>query len=169
MATQCSCLENLTNRGAWQAIVYKVTESRTWPSVRATDIDIVSQTEYVLHVESNLQVNEVRYSSFSKVKSDSEPMFLWFQEGVLRHHTFYVEGASLMAQEGKHLPAVRETRVRSLGQEDPLENAMATHSSKIPWMQEPGRLQSMGSQRVGYDWATSLSLTGRERMNWGLW
>ena len=56
-----------------------------------------------------------------------------------------------MAQEGKHLPAVQETRVRSLGQEDPLENAMATHSSKIPWMQEPGRLQSMGSQRVGYD------------------
>ena len=55
---------------------------------------------------------------------------------------------------------MRETWVRSLGREDPLEKAMATHSSilawKIPWMEEPGRLQSMGSQRVRHDWATSL-------------
>ena len=54
----------------------------------------------------------------------------------------------------KRLPAMRETRVRSLGREDPLEKEMATHSSilawKIPWM-EPGRLQSMGSQRVEHD------------------
>ena len=58
------------------------------------------------------------------------------------------------------LPAMQETRVWSLGQEDPLEKEMATHSStlawKIPLMEEPGRLQSMGSQRVGHDWATSL-------------
>ena len=57
-----------------------------------------------------------------------------------------------MAQMLKHLPAMRETRVRSLGWEDPLEKEMATHSStlawKIPWREEPGRLQSMGSQRV---------------------
>ena len=50
----------------------------------------------------------------------------------------------------KHLPTMRETRVQSLGQEDTLEKEMATHSStlawKIPWMEEPGRLQSMGSQ-----------------------
>ena len=55
----------------------------------------------------------------------------------------------------KRLPAVRETQVRSLGWEDPLEKEMATHSStlawKIPWMEEPGRLQSMGSQRVEHD------------------
>ena len=55
----------------------------------------------------------------------------------------------------KHLPAMWETRVRSLGREDPLEKEMATHSStlawKIPWTKEPGRLQSMGSQRVGHD------------------
>ena len=53
------------------------------------------------------------------------------------------------------LPAVRETRDRSLVWEDPLEKDMATHSStlawKIPWTEEPGRLQSMGSQRVGHD------------------
>ena len=62
----------------------------------------------------------------------------------------------------KHLPTVQETWVQSLGQEDPLEKEMATHSSilawKIPWTQEPGRLQSMGSLGVGHDRATSLSL-----------
>ena len=51
---------------------------------------------------------------------------------------------------------MQETQVRSLGQEDPLEKEMATHSStlawKIPWMEEPGRLQSMGSQRLGHQW-----------------
>ena len=60
-----------------------------------------------------------------------------------------------MAQTVKRLPTVQETRVQSLGQEDPLEKEMATHSStlawKIPWTEEPGRLQSMGLQRVGHD------------------
>ena len=55
---------------------------------------------------------------------------------------------------------MQETWVRSLGQEDPLEKEMATHSSvlawRIPWTEEPGGLQSTGSQRVGHDWATSL-------------
>ena len=63
--------------------------------------------------------------------------------------------ASLVAQMVKCLPAMKETWVRSLGWEDPLEKETATHSStlawKIPWMEEPGRLQSMGSQRVGHD------------------
>ena len=60
-----------------------------------------------------------------------------------------------MDQTVKNLPAVWETRVRSLGWEDPLKKEMATHSSnlawKIPWTEEPGRLQSMGLQRVGHD------------------
>ena len=62
---------------------------------------------------------------------------------------------SLVAQMVKHLPTMWETWVRFLGQEDPLEKEMATHSSilawKIPWMEEPGRLQSMGSQRVRHN------------------
>ena len=74
----------------------------------------------------------------------------------------YIYGASQVAQRLKHLPAMRETWVRSLGQEDPLEKEMATHTSilawKIPWMEEHGGLQSRGSQRVGHDWATSLHL-----------
>ena len=56
--------------------------------------------------------------------------------------------ASLVAQRLKSLPAMQETRVRCLGQEDPLEKEMATHSSTL---EESGRLQSMGSQRVGHD------------------
>ena len=64
-------------------------------------------------------------------------------------------GASLVAKLIKNLPAMQETWVQSLGWEDPLEMGMATHSSvlarKIPWTKEPGRLQSMGSQRVGHD------------------
>ena len=63
----------------------------------------------------------------------------------------------------KNQLAMWETQVRSLGREDPLEKEMATHSStlawRIPWREEPGRLQSMGSHRVGHDWATSLSLS----------
>ena len=55
----------------------------------------------------------------------------------------------------KNLPALWETRVQSLGQEDPLEKEMATHSSilawTVPWREEPGGLQSMGSQRSGHD------------------
>ena len=64
-------------------------------------------------------------------------------------------GASLVAQTVKRLPAMRETRVRFLGREDPPEKEMAIHSStlawKIPWMEEPDRLESMGSQRVRQD------------------
>ena len=60
-----------------------------------------------------------------------------------------------MAQTVKNLPAMQETLVQSLGQEDPLERGMATHSSilgwLIPWIEEPGGLQSMGSHRVGQD------------------
>ena len=62
---------------------------------------------------------------------------------------------SLVAQTVKRLPVLQETRVQSLGWEDPLEKEMATHSStvawKIPWTEEPGKLQPMGSQRVGHD------------------
>ena len=65
------------------------------------------------------------------------------------------KGASLVPQKVKNLPAMQKTWVQSLGQEDPLEKGIATHSSilawKIPWTEEPGGLQSMESQRVGHD------------------
>ena len=63
--------------------------------------------------------------------------------------------ASLMAQRVKRLPEVWKTKVQSMDQEDPMEKEMATHSStlawKIPWTEQPGRLQSTGSQRVGHN------------------
>ena len=66
--------------------------------------------------------------------------------------------ASLVAQLVKNLPAMPETWIWSLGWEDPLEKRTAIHSSiltwRIPWTEEPGRLQSMGSQKVEHDWAT---------------
>ena len=81
-----------------------------------------------------------------------------FVEGLLN---FCVKGIhvkldqSLVVQMVRSLPTMRETWVRSLGWEDPLEKEMASRSSilawKIPWMEEPGRLQSVGSQRVRHD------------------
>ena len=66
-----------------------------------------------------------------------------------------VVSAFLVAQSVKNLSATQEMQVRSLGWEDPLEKEMVTHSSilawEIPWTEKPGRLQSTGSQRVGYD------------------
>ena len=78
-----------------------------------------------------------------------------------------------MAQRVKYLPAIPETWVWSLGWEDPLEEEMATHSSTLPWKiawtEKPGRLQSMGSQRVGHDWVTSLTHTIRVLRFFGIW
>ena len=89
----------------------------------------------------------------------------WFQIGKgVRHgsilspclfNLYAGTSASLVAQMVKCLPTMQETRVQSLSQEDPLEKEMATHSSilawKIPWTEDPHRLQSMGSQRVRHD------------------
>ena len=81
------------------------------------------------------------------------------QEGG--HICIYIAD-SLVAQKVKRGPATWKTQVRSLGWDDPLEKEMATHFNtlawKIPCVEEPGRLQSMWSQRVGHDWVTSLSL-----------
>ena len=67
---------------------------------------------------------------------------------------YLILGASLVAQMVNNVPAMWETWVQSLGQDDPLEKGMATHSSllawRIPWTEEPGRLQATGSQRVGH-------------------
>jgi len=73
----------------------------------------------------------------------------------------------------KHLPAMRETWVQSLCQGDPLEKEMVTHSSalawKIPWTEEPGKLQSMGSQRVWHDWVTFTFIVPFFQASLGLW
>ena len=77
-------------------------------------------------------------------------------DSVTFQFSFWVHWASLVAQSVKNLPAVQKTKVWSLGQEDPLEKEMTTHSSvlawRILWTEEPGGLQSMGSQRVRHNW-----------------
>ena len=71
-----------------------------------------------------------------------------------------------MIQMLKNLPAMQETRFQSLGQEDPLEKGMATHSCilawTIPWIEEPGGLKSMGSQKGGHDRAANTTQRGTE-------
>ena len=78
----------------------------------------------------------------------------------LNHRSSLNLWVSLVAQSVKGLPTMQETQVQSLGQENPLEKEMATHSStlawKIPWTEEPHRLQCMGLQRVWHNWVTSL-------------
>ena len=80
----------------------------------------------------------------------------WWAVGLVVAESWTRLGASsLVAQLVESLPVVQETWVPSLGREDPLEKEMASHSSilawRIPWMEEPGGLQSTGSQRVGHD------------------
>ena len=71
----------------------------------------------------------------------------------------HIEGSNKYLQIDHHKPTMQETWVWSLGPEDPLQKGRATHSSMLawrtPWTEEPGRLQSMGSQSVGHDWATN--------------
>ena len=69
-------------------------------------------------------------------------------------HSTYIIWASLVTQMVKNLPAMKETQVQALGWEDPLEKGMVNSNIltwRIPWTEDPGRLQSMGSQRVGHD------------------
>ena len=97
------------------------------------------------------------------------PFFLFCSHSLMSHRSLGdIQDILKPLNEGTKLPTLWETRGQSLGREDILEKEMATHSSilacKIPWMEEPGRLQSMVSQRVGQDWATSL--THKTRVIW---
>ena len=90
----------------------------------------------------------------------SQPLWKSIWQYLLKFNIYvpYYE-ASLVAQWLQNLPAMQEMQIQSLGQEDPLEEGMATHSGilawEMPWTEKPSRLQSMGSQRVGYDLVTN--------------
>ena len=107
-------------------------------------------------------------SDFSLRKLSNFHFILPLLEWNRYDHYQYI--ISLVAQTVKHLPTMQETWVRSLGREDPLEKEIATHSRtlawKIPWIEEPGRLQSMGLRRVRHDWATSLFTFLHWRRKW---
>ena len=116
---------------------------------------------FIITLQFNTSILQVSMPSLlpaSKGLETSEKAKLPSKPETPFEERYVIYWASLVAQMVKHLPAMRETWVRSLGWEDTLEKEMATHSSplawKIPWTEEPGRLQSMGLQRVGHDWAT---------------
>ena len=107
-----------------------------------------------------LPLTWVSYANSPSLSFLSNNSHLTRFEDQIKNCIYHSPWASLVAQRLKRLPPVQQTRVWSLGGEDPLEKEMVTHSSilawRIPWTEEPSRLQSMGSQRVGHDWATSL-------------
>ena len=178
---QCSCLENPRDGGDWWAADYGVAQSWTrlkWHSSRilvgAFLIAQLAKNPPVVHEtpgsESSLG-EEIGYPLQCFLASQASQMIKnhlqWrrsrFDPRVgrspWRSKPLQYSWASLVTQLIKNLPAVWETWVLSVGWEDPLEKGMATYSSilawKIPWAEEPGRLQAMGSQRVGHNWATN--------------
>ena len=100
------------------------------------------------------------HSSWARYPWSGSSNIWFFSHHVKIINSVYLIEASLVAQSVKNPPMMQETWVRSLGWENPLEKQMARHASilawEIPWTEEPGGLQSMRSQRVGHDWATSL-------------
>ena len=129
-------LVNPRDRGAWQAMVHRVAQSQIQQkqlSVRCACVSLPPLSpSYHSMSSQNARLDSSHYTATSH-------QLLGFP----------------VAQTVKNLSATQETRVRSLGQENPLEKEMATHSSilawRIPRTEEPGWLQSMGSQRVGHD------------------
>ena len=142
---QCSCLENLRDGGAWWAAVYGVIQSQTRLKRLSNLVNTSIKTMRKLFWCGNWSYS---YRLWTEYKVWSYLKYI--------HRDFPV------AQTVKNLPARQETWVSSLDWEVPLEKGMAIHSSilawRIPWTEKPGGLQSMGSQRVGHHWATSLSL-----------
>ena len=140
----------------------------SWKLLRLMSSDLVMPSNHLILCSSllllplmftNLPMSQLFPSGGQSIGASASASVLpmniqgWFPLGL----------TSLVAQMVKRLSTIRETWVPSLGQEDPLEKEMAILSStiawKIPWTEEPSRLQSMGLQRVGHDWVTSLLLS----------
>ena len=143
---QCSCLENPRDRGAWWAAVYGVAQSRT----RLKRLSSSSSNDFSEVVQSCPALCDPVDCSLP-----GSSVHGIFQAIVLEWIAININTPSLVAQTVKNLSTMRETWVQSLGWKDLLEKETAIHSStiawKIPWAEEPGRLQSMRSQRVGHD------------------
>ena len=135
-----------------------------------------SELFHMLWIQSNCWIFCKHFSPalnfpfyFSEIMSFKEEKFFILKKHFLSFFSFMCFGIQWVAQTVKNLPTVQETWVQSLGQEGPLEKGMATHSSilawRIPWTEKPGRLQSMGLQRVRHDWATN---TFHFKKSWSL-
>ena len=167
--------ETVEDMEVWCAAVHGVAKSRTWLSdwtkttVSGWKAGLWSQTTW-FQSKVQLSLQAPSWESLGERSISLALLFLHMENGnsnrnnndtqkwnVINNNNIYIEiyWASLVAQRLKHLPAMQETWVQSLGWEDPLEEEMATHSSilpwRIPWAEEPGGLQSTWLQRVGHD------------------
>ena len=117
-------------------------------------------------------VNWMYWSLSDPIPHDFHAVFLESdgEYDIARLWFYFISHSSLVAQTVKNPPAKQDTWVRSLGWEDPLERGMATHSSilpwRVPWTEEPVRLQSIGLQRVRHDWATKHTHIHRQVHCW---
>ena len=130
---------------------------KKWSEVKWKSLSCVwlcDPTDYTVH--GILQARILEWVAFPFSRGFSQPRDRMQVSCIAGG--FFTSWATREVQTVKNLPTVPEPRAQSLGWEDPLEKGMATHSSilawRIPWTEEPGGLQSMGSQRVGNDWAT---------------
>ena len=177
--------ELVMDREAWRAAFHGVTKSWTqlsdwtnateWASLKAQNVKKLpvmwGTWVWSLGWEDHLVEGIASHSSFltRRIPWTEEPGRLQSMGSQRVGHDWKTnifftvwKRASLMAQMVKNLLAMQETWVWSLGREDPLEKGMETHSSILswifPWTEEPGWLQSMGSQRVGHDWVTYTTI-----------
>ena len=126
-----------------------------------------SPPDFNLSPYSNIhyQIHYYLYKQLAGLDNSTVYINRLFYAGHMLHLHLYLFHfkVSLLAQMVKNLPAIWETQVQSLGHEDPLEKGMAIHSSilawRIPGTEEPGGLQSLGSQRVWHDWATNTFIS----------
>ena len=153
---------------------YPCLPTKTWNNQSVTEVQgfpsrlgskALSLVQFCLQGAGSSQWLHIKLISQSSLDHHLFILIHSFIQQIFIEHLLYF-GASLVAQRVKRLPAMWETRVWSLGWEDLLEKEMATYSStlawKIPWTEEPGRLESMGLQRVGHDWATSQEKCKRQ-------
>ena len=161
---QYSRLENPMYRGAWRVRVHRVKKSWTrlkQHSTRAcTHGNSLKTCSLFPFLQLSLHNNRYCWYSAQFPQIFFYQLYATFAQLLSSGHAYF--WAFLVAQTVKNLPAMWETQVRFQVWEDPLEMGMATHSNilawRIPWTEEPGRLQSIGSQRVGHDWETCTSL-----------
>ena len=149
-----SSLHGIFQTRSWKGVAISLSRKSYWPS----NWPRISWTSYV-----GRQILYHCTTWEAKMNIPSYLSYKWRKWDLNRIIKFAIwSWASLLAQKVKNLPEMQETWVWSLDRDDPLEEGMATHSSilawRIPWTEEPGGLQSVGSQRVRHGWMTEHSM-----------
>ena len=134
-------------------------EIHTANSIRKTILSLQGTKNVILFISLMWSLLKHNLHPTKKWLESLEQNDWWWTLNIFKYRTKAKTQVSLVAQTVKSLPATQETQVWSLDGEDPLEKGIITHYSilawKIPWTEETGRVQFMGSQRVRHDWATN--------------